>query len=278
MLGRSDWPVQPIAMVPLASEGCVPSSGGDDRADLARRDDAAQKKRGRSEGWAPAADASATKVGAQLSELELLQRGKGSESELLPGRGAVGGKVEVMNVGRRWRDSHPNLHTSLTSQRPSRLKIVLFLYLFAAPMAALTGIIILTAALKPLITTPFRPASLLPLYTEAFTASAAAKGKAPSTSTRATGGQNGNDDCVLWVGEGLGSLCWISRGGLYFLCGVGKEGQLPPSSPVAARCIRAHPCPIRLSSTANPLLAFRFLEVFVDVLTEYLGEVRPGWQ
>ena len=91
-------------------------------------------------------------------------------------------------------------------------------------MAALTGIIILTAALKPLITTPFRPASLLPLYTEAFTAAAAARGKR-SDATAAGPSSARDNDCVLWVGEGIGSLCWINRGGLFFLCGVGKEGQ-----------------------------------------------------
>lgn len=85
-------------------------------------------------------------------------------------------------------------------------------------MGSLTGIIILTAALKPLITTPFRPASLLPLYTDAFCSSAAAKGKQPEAS------RSSQDDSVLWVGDGVGSLCWISRGGLFFLCGVGREG------------------------------------------------------
>jgi hypothetical protein len=92
-------------------------------------------------------------------------------------------------------------------------------------MAALTGIIILTAALKPLITTPFRPASLLPLYTEAFTASAAAKGKRVEPTAGPSTGRDAADDCVLWIGEGIGSLCWISRGGLFFCCGVGKEGR-----------------------------------------------------
>lgn len=90
-------------------------------------------------------------------------------------------------------------------------------------MGSLTGIIILTAALKPLITTPFRPPSLLPLYTDVFTSARTLAGKQPDRA----------HDSVLWIGDGLGSLVWISRGGLFFLCGVGKECEslvVPASS------------------------------------------------
>lgn len=85
---------------------------------------------------------------------------------------------------------------------------------------------------------------------------------------------------MFWVGEEEGVCCWVERGGMTVLCPLVKEGELVSPSLRPSRSYRSSPKRrVKLmidfySRTANPLLGFRFMEVFLEVLEEYLGEVR----
>ncbi|KAL7415546.1 Mu homology domain-containing protein [Mrakia frigida] len=110
---------------------------------------------------------------------------------------------------------------------------------------SIAGLIFLSSAGKSIISTPFRPQSLQHIYIQSFLAAQADSKLSPSSSREPK-----ELEPVFWVGEEEGVCCWVERGGMTVLCPLVKE--------------------------ANPLLGFRFMEVFLEVLEEYLGEVSES--
>lgn len=128
-------------------------------------------------------------------------------------------------------------------------------------MAAIDGIIILDPAGRAIISSHFRaqPQSYPLLHIDAFNAALAKSRSLEGTeSTSSHSGTLSNDlDPIIWVnapmggeaegGWGSAALCHVEREGLRFLIPISQE--------------------------VNPMLAFAFLDAFLDTLTIYLGDV-----
>ncbi|CED84828.1 Clathrin-associated protein medium chain [Phaffia rhodozyma] len=117
-------------------------------------------------------------------------------------------------------------------------------------MGSIAGLIILSASSRqPIISTPFRPPSRQYVYTHTFLSALDAASDSSSIS-RGPASPTAQLDPVLWVDETAGVCCWLQKGGLWFLICIDKED--------------------------NPLIGFRFLEVFLSILEGYIGDISES--